>query len=95
MTRSVGIGGTAGLAASSATASFAGSTVPTICTRRPIHAVMSTPLRRYPSSVDAELPTGAVPAIVPLVPTAPGMADVRDGGSGWAGDFGCVGAADT
>ena len=46
MTRSVGVGGVAGLSASSATASFAGSTVPTICTRRPIQVVMSTPLKR-------------------------------------------------
>jgi hypothetical protein len=52
-----------------------GTTAPTICTRRPTHDVMSAPLKRYPVMLDVELPAGAVPLIVPLVPTAPAVGD--------------------
>jgi hypothetical protein len=63
----------------------AGATVPTICTRRPIHELRSLPLKRYPvgllDALNDVVPPGgttdgdavAVTDVDPAVPTAPGV----------------------
>ena len=90
MTRNSGIVGGAGVPAAArgsvaAAAVGAGdTTVPMTSTRRPIHDVMSAPVKRYPSMLDAELPAGAVPlavaaaAIGSVVPAVPGVLVVPD-----------------
>ena len=59
--------------------------IPTSWTRRPIHGVISVPLNRYPPTLDAELPAGALPRTIPVVPTGPAVGGLSSGGGGGGG----------
>jgi hypothetical protein len=58
------------------------TSTPTICTRRPTHAVMSVPLKRYPPTLEGELPAGAVPCTFAAVPASGAGAAAGTAGSG-------------
>ena len=88
-TRNSGIGGggsalaTVASSATGCSAAVDGTNTPVICTRRPIHGVTFKPLRRYPSTPEAELSSAAVletcdvAAVSPAVPTGvDGVLDV-------------------